>query len=219
MLLYKAPKSLGLFITCAVAGGGLVYWAATLSHGVFMIFTGHWIAKLVILSGCMIGAGMATTVMLTPFNMVKTISLVRTAGDQVVFRVKGSRFLPFRTTTVDVEPGHAMIDANVTSSLDLTRSWYDVPLKNSESWTKGLLERPDKAGSLVNAWPTAKSYVRKMFNRDSMAYMRVKNLNWKLDLESCEMLEHGSILNKMVKQGAVRTNIINMMTRGMWGTS
>ncbi|KAM0716035.1 hypothetical protein Q7P37_008549 [Cladosporium fusiforme] len=204
VLLYKAPSHTGLFVACIVVGGGLFFWILTTANMVFLEFSAPWWAKIVVLAGCM------------------SISLARTAEKQVAFRVKGSRFLPFQTKTVDIEPGKAMIDTNVTSSLDdLARGqtgWLNVPMENAHKWTAGELPRPERKGGLLNAWPTAQSYVRKMFHRDSMAYVRVQNLNWKMDLEGCEMLEHGTVMNKLVKEGNVRTSLIDMVARGVWET-
>lgn len=166
LLLYKAPKSLALFGLSAVSGAALFYYAGTVANGLLINTTAVWYAKFVVLGGCMVTSAMAMAFIMTPWNLVRTVSLARTAENQVVLRVKGTRFLPFGKPTVkDVTPGQLMVDKDVVMDLDMTNKWYGVELKVARDWTEGKLLNPDapQGGAisrfnkgLLNAWPTTK---------------------------------------------------------------
>lgn len=218
MLLYKGPRNIALFTSSVIFSGSIFYWAATVSHGMFYNFNIPFYAKALMGIGCMISAGLATGIMLTPHRLVRSISLARNAENQVVMRLKGTRFFPFlKPAVVDVVPGEMVVDSNVTSSLGGIRRWYSVPLRNSRTWTQGSLQRPGEAqNSMVNIGPAIFSQTRKMFNREGMAYVRVGRENWKMDLLQCEILEGGSVLMEMSQQGALRTNLMSILSRTMF---
>lgn len=136
-----------------------------------------------------------------------------------MLRLTGNRFGPFKTTTIDMELGKPMIDRNVVTSLEAERNFFVVPQGAAQQWTEGKTHRAPSGGALLNAWPTTKSYVKKMFNRENFSYMRAKNHNWKLDLEECEILEKGQLLTKFVREGAVKSSPLDMFARGIWGAA
>lgn len=223
LLLYKAPSNTALFTTSVVAGSGIFLWVKYVANGVFMEFTAPWYAKLVVLAGCLASAGMGAALLLTPHRLIKTISLVRTAEHTTMLRVHGTRFLPFmKPTVMDVAPGQLMIES--VAHLHPGRGWYTIPMKNSSDWTQGKLTRPDAIHGnafqrlkqrMLNISPTTFSLVRKMFNRDGMMYVRIGTNNWKMDLEGCEILESGQVLARLVREGAVRTSLASMATKGL----
>lgn len=97
-------------------------------------------------------------------------------------------------------------------------------MKNSSDWTQGKLTRPDAIHGnafqrlnqrMLNISPTTFSLVRKMFNRDGMMYVRIGTNNWKMDLDGCEILESGQVLARLVREGAVRTSLASMATKGL----
>jgi hypothetical protein len=225
VLLYKGPRNVALFTSAAIFSSSIFYWAATVSHGMFYNFNLPYSAKAIMLTGCLISAGLATGIMLTPHHLVRSISLARNTENQVVMRVKGTRFFPFsKPAVMDVVPGEIMVDSNVTTSLGGIKQWFSVPLKNVQPWTEGSLQRPGAAETnlqkfnerTMNIGPAIFSQTRKMFNREGMAYVRIGRENWKMDLERCEILEGGSVLMEMAQQGAVRMNFMSVMARTMF---
>lgn len=227
LLLYKAPGHLGLFGLSTISGSALFYWAAYITNGVLVSGTMPWYGNLVVIAGCVVTSAMASACMMTAFNLVKTISVARADDNQAVLRVKATRFLPFiKPKVIDIVPGQIMIDMDVTMDETTARKWYGVPLKNARAWTEGKIANPDEPRGnfiqkfnhhLLNAWPATKSHVKKMFNREGLAYARIGSHNYKLDLERCEILENGSVLMKMSKEGYVRTSAVGMLMRGMFG--
>lgn len=227
LLLYKAPKNVALFVSCFVTGGCLFLWVGTVANGAFLDYTVPWYAKAVVLVGCLVSSAIATAVATTPHHLVKSIAIVRNAEKEVVLRVKGTRFFPTRKPAVyDLAPGELKIDSNVTMSLENGRQWFGVPLQNAKVWTEGGLQRPDAIQGnafqrlnqrLVNVTPAMFSQVRKMFNREGMAYVQIKNSNWKMDLSGCEILENGSVLMKLVRETPIRTDLVGMAIQRLAG--
>jgi hypothetical protein len=174
-----------------------------------------------VLAGCLASSAIATSIVITPYRLVKSISIVRAAEKQAMIRVKGTRFFPFTKQAVfDVAPGELMIDSNVTMATRKARTWYSVPMKNARAWTEGTLKRPgaDEGNALtrlnrrmLNIGPAMSSQVKKMFSRYGMAYVRVKGNNWKMDLEGCEMLENGEVLMKLVREAPVRSDLMGVV--------
>jgi hypothetical protein len=227
LLLYKAPRNVALFTSCFITGGSLFLWIGTVANGTFLDLTVPWYAKLVILAGCLVSSAIATAVTTTPHHLVKSIAIVRNAEKEVVIRVKGTRFFPFRKQAVfDLAPGEMKIDSNVTMSLENGRQWYGVALQNARTWTEGGLKNPDAIeGSafqrlnqrMLNISPAMFSQVKKMFNREGMAYVQIKGNNWKMDLSACEILENGTVLMKLVREAPVRTDLMGMVVRRVYG--
>jgi hypothetical protein len=224
--LYKGPRNVALFTSALIFGNSIIYWVATVSHGMFYDFINiPYYAKSIMLAGCLISAGLATGIMLTPHHLVKSISLVRNAESQVVMRVKGTRWFPWaKPAVMDVVPGEMTVDSNVTTSLGGIKWWWSVPLKNAQSWTKGSLPRPGEPKNklerfnkrMMNIGPAIFSQTRKMFNREGMSYVRIGRENWKMDLEQCEILEGGSVLMEMSQEGTVRMNLASVISRKMF---
>lgn len=222
LLLYRAPKHTALFTSSAIIGPSLFFWVGTVANDVFVNYTVPWYAKMVVLAGCLVGSGMASSITATPTNLIRSISLVRKAEDEVVLRFEGNRLFPFLKPNVfDLPPGQPIVDSNVTGTLESGGSYMNVQSKRGQAWTAGELIRPDQPQgenifqrlnrSLVNVSPAAKSQVRKMFNREGMAYIRIGNFNWKMDMEKCEILEHGAPLEKLTRKGAIRKNLASML--------
>jgi hypothetical protein len=221
ILLYKGPRNIALFTCAAIAAQG-IYWTATVAHGTFYDVNLPYYAKGVVVMVCLASTALASGIMLAPHHLVKSISLVRKAENQVVMRVKGTRFFPFQKHAVmDVVPGEMTVDSNVTTSLGGIRQWWRVPLKNVQSWTKGSLPRPGEPETrferfnkrMMNIGPSIFSLTRKMFNREGMAYVRIGRENWKIDLEHCEILEGGSVLMELSQEGTVRMNLEGVISR------
>lgn len=229
LLLYKAPRNVALFTSCCIAGGGLFYWVATVANGAFVDYTAPWYAKLVVLLGCLASSAIATAVVTTPHRLVKSISIVKTAEKQAMLRVKGTTFLPFTKQVVfEVAPGKLTIDHDVTMDTAIksgTRWWY-VPMENAKVWTEGNLKRPDAIEGnafqrlnrrMLNSGPAMFSQVKKMFNRNGMAYVRVEESNWKMDLENSELLENGEVLMKFVRKAPIRSDLVGMLMQRVGG--
>jgi hypothetical protein len=227
VLLYKAPRNYALFASCFFTGSCIYYYSGSLANSAFIDYTAPTWAKGAVLIGCMLTSAIASAVFITPHHLVKSISIARTAEKEVVLRVKGTRFSPFMKPAVfDVAPGDLMIDSNVAMTLEESGEWMTVPLKNVKSWTEGGLQRPDAIKGnafqrlnqrMLNIGPAIFSHTRKMFNREGMAYLRIGSSNWKMDLSKCEILENGSVLMKLVREGAVRTNLADMAIRKAFG--
>ena len=223
LLLYKAPRNVALFTSCAIMGGALFYWVGTVANGAFVSYTVPWWAKGVVLIGCLASSAIATAVISTPHHLVKSISIVRTAEKEVLLRVKGTRYFPFRKQAVfDLAPGELKVDSNVTMSLENGRHWYGVPLKNAKDWTEGVLKRPDAIegnafqrlnSRMLRVSPALFSQVRKMFNREGMAYVQINGSNWKMDLTACEILEDGEVLMKLAREAPIRTDLMGMVVQ------
>lgn len=218
MLLYKAPRNVALFTSCAIMGSAVFYWTGFVANGAFMEYTVPWYAKGVVLIGCLATSAIATAITLTPHHLVKSISIVRTAEKQVMLRVKGTRFFPFTKQAVfDLAPGELKVDSNVTMDLEKGRQWWGVPLKNAKVWTEGRLKRPDAIEGnafkklnrrMLYVMPALFSQVRKMFNREGMAYVQINGSNWKMDLTACEILENGEVLMKLAREGPIRADLM-----------
>jgi hypothetical protein len=227
VLLYKAPRNYALFASCFFTGSCIYYYSGSLANSAFIDYTAPTWAKGAVLIGCMLTSAIASAVFITPHHLVKSISIARTAEKEVVLRVKGTRFSPFMKPAVfDVAPGDLMIDSNVAMTLEESGEWMTVPLKNVKSWTEGGLQRPDAIKGnafqrlnqrMLNIGPAIFSHTRKMFNREGMAYLRIGSSNWKMDLSKCEILENGSVLMKLVREGAVKTNLADMAIRKAFG--
>jgi hypothetical protein len=227
LLLYKAPRNYALFASCFFTGSCIYYYSGSLANGAFIDYTAPTWAKGAVLIGCMLTSAIASAVFITPHHLVKSISIARTAEKEVVLRVKGTRFSPFMKQAVfDVAPGDLMIDTDVAMTLEESGEWMTVPLTNVKPWTEGSLQRPDEIKGnafqklnqrMLNIGPAIFSQTRKMFNREGMAYVRIGNSNWKMDLSKCEILENGSVLMKLVREGAVKTNLADMAIRKAFG--
>ena len=63
--------------------------------------------------------------------------------------------------------------------------------------------------------PSIKKQVKKMFNREGMAYIRIGGSNWKMDLGDCEILDHGMPITKLTRQGKIRADLVSMLTRSI----
>lgn len=228
MLLYKAPKSVALFTSCCIAGGGLFYWVATVATGAFTEFTGPWYAKAVVLAGCVASSAIAAAVVSTPHRLVKSISIVRKGEKQAMLRVKGTPFFPFTKPAVfDVAPGHLTIDSNVALSLETgTIPWWCVPMDKAKVWTEGSLKRPDAIEGnafqklnrrMLNVAPATFSQVKKMFNRNGMLYVQINGGTWKMDLEGCEILENGEVLMQLVREARFRNDLMGLVAQRVAG--
>ena len=174
---------------------------------------------------CLASSALAAGIMLAPHHLVKRISLVRNAENQVVMRVKGTKFFPFtKHAVMDVVPGEMMVDSNVIVSLGGAQRWYSVPLKNIQPWTEGTLPRPNAPENklqafnqrMMNIGPSIFSLTKKLFHREGMAYVRIGHQNWKMDLDQCEVLEYGSVLMELAQVGVVRTNLMSVARRTMF---
>jgi hypothetical protein len=222
--LYKGPRNIALFTSSVIFGSSILYWVATVSNGIYYNSMPLY-ANAMMGVGCVISAALATGIMLTPHRLVKSISLVRNVDNQVVMRLKGTRYVPFvKPAVMDIVPGEMTMDSNVTSSLPGISQWFSVPLKNVQAWTHGSLERPGEAKTslqrfnrrMMNMGPAIFSQTRKMFNREGMAYVRVGRENWKMDLLHCEILEGGSVLMELAQEGTLRTNLMSVASRVMF---
>ena len=51
---------------------------------------------------------------------------------------------------------------------------------------------------MMRAWDALRRDTRRMFLRDGFAYVRfTEHGNWKMDLQGCELLDHGRALERM----------------------
>ena len=125
--------------------------------------------------------------------------------------------LPFVTRrgggVVKAEVGSVFMDREVRASQNL--SYFSVPAHLAQAWTEHYFTaKPPQPrsilsvlrgfnSSLVNAWPTLRQDVRRMFMREGFAYVRIpEHGNWKMDLHGCEILEEGQVLEKVVRVDA-----------------
>jgi hypothetical protein len=177
----------------------------------------------------------ATAFFLAPTKLIKSVTLTKTAVTQansagkrglgVVFEMKHPlpvwKFLPFMKKTeggeVRAEVGSVFIDRKVRARENL--SFYSVPANLAEAWTahyftasppqrKSILSLLQGFNSsLVNAWPALRRDVGRMFMREGFAYVRIPDHgNWKMDLNGCEILEEGQVLEKVVQVDAAQVD-------------
>jgi hypothetical protein len=124
---------------------------------------------------------------------------------------------------VKAEVGTVFIDRDVRAGENL--SFYSVPANLAQAWTAHYFTASPPQprsilsllrgfnSSLVNAWPTLRQDVRRMFMREGFAYVRIPDHgNWKMDLHGCEILEEGQALEKVVKVDAAGVD------RSWWST-
>lgn len=167
-------------------------------------------------------SGFATAFFLAPWKLIKTVTLVKQAGAsggrgaEMLFELKHPfpplQRLPLVRNTgggsISADVHKVLIDRNVAASERL--SYHSVPASAAQAWTaayftpaprepRSLLARLRSANaSLVNAWPALKTDVGRMFLREGMAYVRIpEHGNWKMDLNGCEVLEHGKVLERL----------------------
>jgi hypothetical protein len=177
----------------------------------------------------------ATAFFLAPTKLIRSVTLTKPVVTQahsggkrglgVVFEMKHPlpvwKFLPFMKKTeggeVRAEVGSVFIDRKVRASENL--SFYSVPANLAEAWTAHYFtaSHPQRKSilsllqgfnsSLINAWPTLRRDVGRMFMREGFAYVRIPDHgNWKMDLNGCEILEEGQVLEKVVKVDAAQVD-------------
>ena len=201
-----------------------------MANGAFMDYTAPWYAKLVVLAGCLASSAIATAIVITPHRLIKSISIVRVAEKQAMLRVKGTTYLPFLKQSVyDVAPGKLIVDSDVAMTLGSgRRGWYYVPMDNARVWTDGTLKRPDEIEGnafqklnrrMLNVGPAMFSQVKKMFQRTGFLYLQVGGKNWKMDLETCEILENGEVLMKLIREARIRNDLMAIVAQKVAGKS
>lgn len=183
-----------------------------------------WIQSFTMISGLMFTV-FATTFFMGPLRLIKSVSLVknRVVGNRfhdlgVVFEMRHPfpiiQRLPFVKKTgggeVEAEMGKAFMDREIPTSRVL--DYFYVPPKFSQEWTQAyfnpvpepprtVLQRlRDANRGLVGLWPMLRTDVRRMFLREGMVYVRISGYgNWKMDLQGCELLDEGRVLERCVR--------------------
>ncbi len=121
--------------------------------------------------------------------------------------------LPFVAKTgggfLDAELNTVYMDRRVKSLQNM--SFFNVPADAAQPWTaayfspspqppRSILDRLKGANeSLMHSWPALKQNVRRMILREGMADVRIPDHGrWKVDLQGCEMLDSGKVLERVV---------------------
>lgn len=165
-----------------------------------------------------------TTFFLAPSKLIRSVSVVKPAGApgpanqaRLLFEMKHPfpiiQRLPFMRKSgggsITTELNSAFMDRNVRANERLVM--YTIPSTSAQSWTADYLNPPPRPrrsildhlkgfnNSLLNAWPTFRTDVGRMFMREGMAYIRIQDHgNWKMDLHGSELLEAGKVLERVV---------------------
>lgn len=186
------------------------------------------IVKYIVAVGGMLAGSMGFAITMAPVRLLRSARLVRAGvgGESAVLQFEGKRPLPFLPNKKFAVPlGNVWADRNVPMSL---RTWHDVPIKNADLWTEGLLPNPGTEHfrnlgffqKLVymsaSIMPAIQKNVRRMFNREGMVYLRIGAHNWKMDLQGCEILEAGGPMMKLVEHDpAVRGTLYDAIRRAI----
>lgn len=226
VLLYKAPRHNAFMIASFLTGLGIITYAGSNVYLFVMAPTSDNMAivKYIVAAGGVAAASMGFAITMAPVRLLRSVRLVRTGGEEMALHFEGKRPLPFVPYKQFTEPlGYIWSDRSVPMSLN---SWHEVPLKNADLWTEGLLPNPtlqhfkelsffQKLVHLsANIMPALKKNVSRMFNREGMVYLRVGRQNWKLDLQGCEILDAGKPLMQLVEHDpAVRGTIYDVIRR------
>ncbi|KAK5109066.1 hypothetical protein LTR62_007522 [Meristemomyces frigidus] len=214
VLLYKSPSHRSFFTTAYILGGallaGALNWNLVVSslEGANEAKQGSWSSYLVS------GANNLSTVVviffsgvliMSPWRLVRTISLV--AGKAGVdgskrpllhFRMK--RSLPFiKDRIVTKSPSGVFLDRRV-SAIDI--NFNSVAMKDSAAFTQTFASPAPPMGRSRNfmfrGWNTLWRDIRRMAYREGIAYVQIDGEGrWKLDLQSCAMLEEGRVLERL----------------------
>ena len=110
---------------------------------------------------------------------------------------------------IDAELHTVYMDRRVRSLQNM--HFYPVPAELAQAWTAVYFHPPPKAPrsvigllkgfneSMVHSWPALKRNVRRMMLREGMADVRIPGHGrWKVDLQGCEILESGKVLERVV---------------------
>ena len=171
-------------------------------------------------------ATFATLAFMAPLRLVKSISLAKnvvasgrygnTKFVNVALRFEMRRSplrLPFvqrkGAWVIDAELRTVYMDRRVRSLESM--AFYPVPVDMAQSWTAEYFtpapRRPRSVlsrlrgfnDSLLNTWPALKQNVRRLMLREGMADVRIPGHGRvKVDLQGCEILEHGRVLERVV---------------------
>jgi hypothetical protein len=110
---------------------------------------------------------------------------------------------------IDAELNTVYMDRRVRSLQSM--AFFPVPAEMAQAWTAAYFHpspQPPRSvlsrlkgfnDSLVNSWPALKQNVRRMILREGMADVRIPGHGrWKVDLQGCEILESGKVLERVV---------------------
>ncbi|KAK5126754.1 hypothetical protein LTR85_009688 [Meristemomyces frigidus] len=231
VLLYRAPRHLSFFITSYIAGSLLVLGAynwATLAlkrppgQEDFKPGVRGWFLTSVSTLTTLFLAIAGTAIILAPAKMVRTITALHPSYSGIglpTLRFEMRSPLPFmRTKTIEVLPSETFLDRRVSAvEIDLT----SVPLTRAADFTASkqanasLPAAAARQGAVARAWTTLLRDTRRMFLRDGFTYVRFKEQgNWKLDLQDCELLDNGRVLERLTRPDmAPGTGVIALLRR------
>lgn len=96
--------------------------------------------------------------------------------------------------------------------------YYNVPLNLAEEFTQqstttrklSIRERLSRFNNgLLNIWPILKQDVRRMCNRDGIAYVRVEGRGeWKLDVHHAMLLDEGKPIISSMGVGHIERSVV-----------
>ncbi|KAK6389945.1 hypothetical protein LTR65_005996 [Meristemomyces frigidus] len=216
VLLYRAPGHRSFFLTSYIAGSLLVLGAynwATLAlkrppgqeisnAGV----RGYFITSVSMLTTLFLAIA-GTAIVLAPAKMVRSITAVRPSHNSTglpTLRCEMRSPLPFmKTKAIEALPSETFLDRKVSAvDIDLT----SIPLGKAAEFTAStqanarLPTAIAQQNAAVRAWNTLYRNTRRMFLRDGFTYIRfAEHGNWKLDLQNCELLDNGRVLERMTR--------------------
>lgn len=227
-LIYRAPRH-GSFILASyiVASLFMFYaytWTKIIVDGGQKIKT--WVFCASLGMSCII-LGFMTAFALAPARLIKTIHIIpRSQVSEALRRFQGPilRFQPesplplMKSRHFDVAAGECYMDRHVRAD-DLEMINIPLPGAPGELHRATMPQKSSFSESMLNIWPTTKRNCKKMIMRAGIMYIRVPERgNWKVDLERCQMMDYGQVLNKLVKEDfAVRDSILSMLRRNVLG--
>ena len=215
VLLYRAPSHTSFFIGSYLFGSALVIAAVIQANLTKEDKQGQpkmpWWTKFLTLVPAVFCVILATTCLVAPWKMIQTVSLVAKGGSsEVLIRFEVRPPLPlvkFGGGTIEAPLHQVYLDRNVTAQ-DLR--YFTIPLEDAKGFTESSLHPSKERRSfssrlgdfnraVLNSWPALLHNTRRMLMRDGMTYVRIAERgNWKLDLQGCEMLDHGKALERVV---------------------
>ena len=168
-----------------------------------------WYLKAFSGNVCIFMAVIATSVMLAPSKMIKSVSLRSggVTGTRLAFETE--RPLPFmKARVINQNSNEVFMDRTVQATSEAGIRFFTFPLSHAEEFAASAsAPKPSQSvvqrlgtfnKSLLNIWPTVRRDARRMLLRDGMAYLRITGEgNWKLDLQGSCLLDDGRPLERL----------------------
>lgn len=162
---------------------------------------------------------------LAPAAMIRSIVLrakVASNGTKTPVLQFEVRSLPLGwTKTIEAHPSETYLNKKV-STVDI--DWNNALLSQARSFTESMNTQkyatpPSSAdqGIAKRFWDATKREIQRTFLRDGFAYVRIQGgPTWKLDLQQCDLLEHGRPLEKLMIPDKDPVGIIPLIKRRLF---